>query len=109
MQRAPQVSATGVAVNRPDYSISIPIESLFEMLLFKLDFLAETKVSTGHQYVIEHIRFPRTIFGIIIGASLSVLGIPGNPWELQGMIFMDVGSHLKGPWEVSFHVFFSVN
>ena len=44
-----------------------------------------------------------------IGASLSLLGFPGDPWELQGSIFMDFGSHFGGPWEVSFHVFFIIN
>ena len=39
------------------------------------------------------------------GASLSLLGIPGDPWELQGSIFIGVGIHFGGPWEVSFHVF----
>lgn len=80
-------------------SISIPIESLFEMLLFKLDFLSETKVSTGHQYVIEHIRFPRTIFGIIIGASLSVAGammqgLFRNPLADPGLLGVSSGAAL---------------
>ena len=44
-----------------------------------------------------------------IGASLSLSGVPGDPWELQGSIFMDFGSHFGGPWEVSFHVFFIIN
>ena len=41
-----------------------------------------------------------------IGASFSLSGFPGDPWELQGPIFMDFGSNFGGPWEVSFHVFF---
>ena len=44
-----------------------------------------------------------------IGASLSLSGIPGDPWELQGSILMDFGIHFGRPWEVSFHVFFSIN
>ena len=32
-------------------------------------------------------------------------GVPGDPWELQGWMFIDFGNHFGGPWEVSFHVF----
>ena len=80
-------------------SISIPVSALYDMALFELGVVDEIDVPTGHQYVIKHLRLPRTIFGVLIGASLSVAGammqgLFRNPLADPGLLGVSSGAAL---------------
>ena len=80
-------------------SIPIPISALFDIALLEMGVVDKIDVLTGHQYVIKHLRMPRTLFGIFIGASLSVAGammqgLFRNPLADPGLLGVSSGAAL---------------
>ena len=80
-------------------AMSIPFSSLFDVLLDALGLQPDEEVIKGHRYIIVHLRLPRALFAILIGASLSVAGammqgLFRNPLADPGLLGVSSGAAL---------------
>ena len=80
-------------------AMPIPLSALTGLMQEWLGMTPSTEVSEGHRYVLIHLRLPRAIFAILIGASLSVAGammqgLFRNPLADPGLLGVSSGAAL---------------
>ena len=80
-------------------AMTIPFSSLLALAQELVGLEPLDEVPKGHRYVITHLRLPRAIFAILIGASLSVAGammqgLFRNPLADPGLLGVSSGAAL---------------
>ena len=80
-------------------SMSIPLSSLVAVAQDALGMDPSTDVNQGHQYIIVHLRLPRALFAVLIGAAISVAGammqgLFRNPLADPGLLGVSSGAAL---------------
>ena len=80
-------------------SMDIPFSSLKGVIQESMGMEPSTEVPPGHRYVLVHLRIPRALFAITVGASLSVAGammqgLFRNPLADPGLLGVSSGAAL---------------
>lgn len=80
-------------------SMSIPLSSLVGLAQESIGLESSTEVPAGHRYIIVHLRLPRALFAVLIGASISVAGammqgLFRNPLADPGLLGVSSGAAL---------------
>lgn len=80
-------------------AVKIPVTDVLVILVKKLGFFSEYTVSIQHEGVMNIVRLPRVLLGILVGAALgisgaAVQGIFRNPLAEPGLIGISAGASL---------------
>ena len=80
-------------------AMPIPASSLWGLCAETLGMSSASEVPSGHRYVLVHLRLPRAIFAVLIGAALSVSGammqgLFRNPLADPGLLGVSSGAAL---------------
>ncbi len=80
-------------------AMSIPLSSVTGLVWEAIGQPPADPVPSGHRYILVHLRLPRTLFAILIGASLSVAGammqgLFRNPLADPGLLGVSSGAAL---------------
>ena len=80
-------------------SMPIPLTSLVSIAQESIGLEPSHEVPPGHRYIIVHLRLPRALFAILIGASISVAGammqgLFRNPLADPGLLGVSSGAAL---------------
>ncbi|WP_316789174.1 iron ABC transporter permease [Pedobacter frigoris] len=80
-------------------AVQIPLADVILILIKKLGFFAESTVSAQHEGVMNIIRIPRVLLGLLVGAALgisgaAIQGIFRNPLAEPGLIGISAGASL---------------
>lgn len=80
-------------------AVKIPLSDVFVIMLKKIGFFTNTEVSVQYEGVINIVRLPRVLLGLLVGAALgisgtAVQGIFRNPLAEPGLIGISAGASL---------------
>ena len=80
-------------------TVPIAWTSLFDILLHSAGIIEETTVPSGEAYIINYLRLPRSIFGVLVGSSMAIAGalmqgLFRNPLADPGLIGVSSGAAL---------------
>ena len=80
-------------------TVPIAWTSLFDIILHSIGILEETTVPSGEAYIINYLRLPRSIFGVLVGSSMAIAGalmqgLFRNPLADPGLIGVSSGAAL---------------
>lgn len=80
-------------------AVKIPVSDVMLILLKKLGFFSEKEVSMQHEGVMNIVRIPRVLLGLLVGAALgisgtAIQGIFRNPLAEPGLIGISAGASL---------------
>lgn len=80
-------------------AVKIPVTDVLIILAKKAGFYAESSISMQHEGVMNIVRLPRVVLGILVGAALgisgaAVQGIFRNPLAEPGLIGISAGASL---------------
>lgn len=80
-------------------AVKIPVTDVVLILLKKLGFFSEKAVSVQHEGVMDIVRIPRVLLGLLVGAALgisgtAIQGIFRNPLAEPGLIGISAGASL---------------
>ena len=80
-------------------TVPIAWTSLFDILLHSIGIVEETNVPSGEAYIINYLRLPRSIFGVLVGSSMAIAGalmqgLFRNPLADPGLIGVSSGAAL---------------
>ena len=80
-------------------TVPIAWTSLFDILLHSVGLVEETTVPSGEAYIINYLRLPRSIFGVLVGSSMAIAGalmqgLFRNPLADPGLIGVSSGAAL---------------
>nr|WP_068891673.1 iron ABC transporter permease [Pedobacter panaciterrae] len=80
-------------------AVQIPLKEVIVILGKKIGFFSEIPVSIQHEGVLNIVRIPRVILGVLVGAALgisgtAVQGIFRNPLAEPGLIGISAGASL---------------
>ena len=80
-------------------TVPIAWTSLFDILLHSIGIVEETTVPSGEAYIINYLRLPRSIFGVLVGSSMAIAGalmqgLFRNPLADPGLIGVSSGAAL---------------
>lgn len=80
-------------------TVPIAWTSLFDILLHSVGIIEETTVPSGEAYIINYLRLPRSIFGVLVGSSMAIAGalmqgLFRNPLADPGLIGVSSGAAL---------------
>lgn len=95
-------------------ALHIPLRDVALSLLHQFGFFREYPVEELHQGVIDLVRWPRTLMGILVGAALGLAGaaiqaVFRNPLAEPGLIGISTGASLVAAAIIAFEtLFFSV-
>jgi len=80
-------------------AVKIPVSDVMLIILKKLGFFSEKEVSMQHKGVLNIVRIPRVLLGLLVGAALgisgtAIQGIFRNPLAEPGLIGISAGASL---------------
>ena len=80
-------------------TVPIAWTSLFDIFLHAVGIIEETTVPSGEAYIINYLRLPRSIFGVLVGSSMAIAGalmqgLFRNPLADPGLIGVSSGAAL---------------
>lgn len=80
-------------------AVKIPLSEVMIILLRKIGFYANTEVAVQYEGVMNIVRIPRVVLGLLVGAALgisgtAVQGIFRNPLAEPGLIGISAGASL---------------
>ncbi|EDM36827.1 permease protein of ABC transporter [Pedobacter sp. BAL39] len=80
-------------------AVKIPIQEVFLILVKKIGLFPDEAVSAQHEAVMQIVRIPRVLLGLLVGAALgisgtAIQGIFRNPLAEPGLIGISAGASL---------------